>query len=157
MPTYKNIRVPKRGGGTRLQRVQVLKSGKYKFVKNIGKSVAKKVRKKAKRVRTRGNPSRSKRMAKGKLFKNLSGAGAIEDLAWGFIGQTVLANQVGEAVALPMTRTIQGIVGHALNRRGKGRMIYGIIDLIDLYLVGAWGGQIPMLGELTQALKIRPL
>ena len=36
MPTYKNIRIPKRGGGTRLQRVQVLASGKYKFVKNPG-------------------------------------------------------------------------------------------------------------------------
>ncbi len=31
---YKNIKVKKKGGGTRMQRVQVLKSGKYKFVKN---------------------------------------------------------------------------------------------------------------------------
>ena len=34
MAKYKNIRVKKRGGGTRLQRVKVLASGKYKFVKN---------------------------------------------------------------------------------------------------------------------------
>ena len=31
MPKFKNIRLKKRGGGTRLQRVQVLKSGKFKF------------------------------------------------------------------------------------------------------------------------------
>jgi len=31
---YKTIRIKKKGGGTRLQRVQVLPSGKYKFVKN---------------------------------------------------------------------------------------------------------------------------
>lgn len=35
MVTYKNIRVKKRGGGSRLQRVKVLASGKYKFVKNL--------------------------------------------------------------------------------------------------------------------------
>jgi len=37
--TFKNIKIKKRGGGTRLQRVQVLASGKYKFVKNLTKSV----------------------------------------------------------------------------------------------------------------------
>ena len=31
---FKNIRIKKKGGGTRLQRVEVLPSGKYKFVKN---------------------------------------------------------------------------------------------------------------------------
>jgi hypothetical protein len=36
MASYKNIRIKKKGGGTRIQRVQVLASGKYKFVKNTG-------------------------------------------------------------------------------------------------------------------------
>lgn len=36
--SYKNIRIAKRGGGTRLQRVRVLASGKYRFVKNLTKS-----------------------------------------------------------------------------------------------------------------------
>lgn len=35
MAKFKNIRIKKRGGGTRTQRVKVLASGKYKFVKNI--------------------------------------------------------------------------------------------------------------------------
>ena len=34
MVTFKNIRIKKPGGGTRLQRVKVLASGKYRFVKN---------------------------------------------------------------------------------------------------------------------------
>ena len=38
MPKYKTIRIKKPNGGTRLQRVQVLASGKYKFVKNSTKS-----------------------------------------------------------------------------------------------------------------------
>ena len=37
MPKYKTIRIKKAGGGTRLQKVQVLASGKYKFVKNSTK------------------------------------------------------------------------------------------------------------------------
>jgi hypothetical protein len=44
MPKYKNIRVKKPNGGYRTQRVQVLASGKYKFVKN----------------KTRASPRRSK-------------------------------------------------------------------------------------------------
>jgi hypothetical protein len=38
VPKYKTIRIKKAGGGTRLQKVQVLASGKYKFVKNSTKS-----------------------------------------------------------------------------------------------------------------------
>ena len=34
MPKFKNITIKKKGGGKRTQRVQVLSSGKYKFVKN---------------------------------------------------------------------------------------------------------------------------
>lgn len=45
MAVYKNITIKKKGGGTRKQRVKVLKSGKYKFVKNLTKSVSKKTRK----------------------------------------------------------------------------------------------------------------
>lgn len=41
MPKFKNITIKKKGGGTRKQRVKVLKSGKYKFVKNLGSRVKK--------------------------------------------------------------------------------------------------------------------
>jgi len=52
--TFKNIRIAKRGGGTRTQRVKVLASGKYKFVKNLTKSRSRKV------TRKKSNPKRRK-------------------------------------------------------------------------------------------------
>lgn len=64
MASYKNITIPKRGGGTRTQRVKVLASGKYKFVKNIGR----KIKKRTSRTR-KANPTRRKgvrRMARRK-------------------------------------------------------------------------------------------
>jgi len=56
MPKFKNIRVKMANGKSRIQRAQVLKSGKLKFVKNIGrktKSGAKRAGKAVKRRVTR--------------------------------------------------------------------------------------------------------
>lgn len=54
MANFKNITIKKKGGGTRTQRVKVLASGKYKFVKNIKKSRSSNPRpkKKARKVRS---------------------------------------------------------------------------------------------------------
>lgn len=41
----KTIRIKKSGGGTRLQKVKVLASGKYRFVKNTTKGMVRKTRK----------------------------------------------------------------------------------------------------------------
>ena len=41
----KTIKIKKRGGGTRLQKVKVLASGKYRFVKNTTKGMVRKTRK----------------------------------------------------------------------------------------------------------------
>ena len=49
--TFKNIRIKMKGGKTRTQRVKVLASGKYKFVKNI----------KSKRSTTKSRKSTPKR------------------------------------------------------------------------------------------------
>jgi len=68
MAKYKNIRIKKKGGGTRLQRVQVLASGKYKFVKNTGTAKTSK-RKSTKRKSTKNKKTRGKRMAKSKKKK----------------------------------------------------------------------------------------
>lgn len=53
MATFKNITIPKRGGGTRIQRVKVLASGKYKFVKNIGRKLKKRTSRTRKTKSTR--------------------------------------------------------------------------------------------------------
>ena len=42
---FKIIRIKKAGGGTRLQKVKVLASGKYRFVKNTTKGMVRKTRK----------------------------------------------------------------------------------------------------------------
>jgi len=69
MATYKNIKVKigKKPSGkdtrkSRLQRVQVLASGKYKFVKNLTKSSGK-----SKTTKTKTKKSGSKKMAKRKF------------------------------------------------------------------------------------------
>jgi uncharacterized membrane protein YeaQ/YmgE (transglycosylase-associated protein family) len=50
MPKTKTIRIKKPSGGTRLQRVQVLASGKYKFIKNTTKGMVRKTRKVGRRA-----------------------------------------------------------------------------------------------------------
>jgi len=139
LATYKTITVPKRGGGTRRQRVQVLASGKYKFVKNKGTTRTR---------RKRSNPTKRRRTSVArrrvktyrKKASNILGrygaTGMLEDAAIGYFGTNVLMG-MGYSIeqAMPMTRIIQGVAGKALGRRGSGRLAYGLIDLLDVYLI----------------------
>jgi hypothetical protein len=135
MPQFKNIRVPVgKTGKTRLQRVQVLKSGKFKFVKNLKKGSGSQ-KSKAKRSSSK-KKGKVRNTAKGKLFRSISGAGALEDVGVGFIGFTLLGKT---PAALPLTRTLQGIAAHAMGRRGKRHAIQGILDLVTLWLAGGIG------------------
>lgn len=71
-----------------------------------------------------------------KILGNLGAVGLLEDAAIGFFGTTVLMSRgYPMESAMPMTRVIQGAAGKVLNRRGKGRLAYGIIDLVDVYLL----------------------
>ena len=56
MPTIKTIRIKKAGGGTRLQKVKVLASGKYRFVKNTVKGAVRKTRKEGRPAYTKAKP-----------------------------------------------------------------------------------------------------
>lgn len=145
MPTYKNIRIKMKGGKTRLQRVQVLASGKYKFVKNLtkGKTTTKKASKKGKSM---GNNS--------KMFRTLGAKGALEDFAWGFGGLVLMG--ASNPVALPAVRLVQGIQGHVFGRTGKGRLVYAIIDLADLVIAGQASVQ-SIFDSMKQLTKIAPL
>ncbi|GAI64187.1 unnamed protein product [marine sediment metagenome] len=71
-----------------------------------------------------------------KLLGNYGASGLLEDAAIGYFGTQVVM-QMGYPMesAMPMTRVIQGAAGHALGRRGKGRLAYAVIDLIDVYLI----------------------
>jgi len=74
---FKNIRIPKRGGGTRLQRVQVLASGKYKFVKNKTRSQSRKVTKKSNLKRRRKTTAKKKRRGRQKFTIPLAVVGGV--------------------------------------------------------------------------------
>lgn len=152
MPTYKNIRVPVgKSGKTRLQRVQVLASGKYKFVKNLTKSKAKGGG--SKRT-SRSASSKGKSVGKNsKMFRTLGATGAIEDFAWGFGGLALMG--ANNPVALPAVRLVQGIQGHIFNRVGKGRLVYALIDLADLIIAGQASIQ-GVFDSLRQLTKIIP-
>ena len=158
MPTYRNIRIPKRGGGYRLQRAQVLKSGKLKFVKNLKKgksSASRSSRAPVKRKKRTKTVSRKRTKVNSKRFLgNMSLSGAGEDLAWGFAGLKLLGNDIA---TLPSVRFIQGATGHLMNRRGKSRLVPAIIDLVDLYLAGATGGEIPLVTQIQQLVKLSPI
>jgi len=93
--TFKNIRIKKKGGGSRLQRVKVLASGKYKFVKNLTKSRSQKVTRRKKsnpNRRTRRMVRRKNRRGGGKSLQTtvfkwlriaaLVGPGAYQAIKW---------------------------------------------------------------------------
>ena len=65
MPSFKNIRLKMKGGKTRTQRVQVLASGKYRFVKNIGSRSSKVTRTVKKTTRRRFSLARRRRGRRG--------------------------------------------------------------------------------------------
>lgn len=166
--SFKNIRVPVgKTGKTRLQRVQVLKSGKFKFVKNLRKGKGSTKKRTVKRSSS-NRKGKVRNTAKGKLFRSVSGAGALEDVGVGFIGFTLLGKT---PAALPITRTLQGLAAHAMDRRGKRHAIQGILDLVTLWLAGGigvaprlgggtgfgGGGGGAVLFQLQQLAKMRPL
>jgi len=138
MATYKNIRITMKNGKSRLQRVQVLANGKYKFVKNTGTKTASK--RKASSPRKRRRKTTAKRKSYKSRAKGVIGkygmVGLAEDAAIGYLGSQVLMSR-GYPLesALPMTRVIQGVAGKALKRRGAARLEHGILDLLDVYLI----------------------
>jgi len=83
MPTYKNIKIKKRGGGTRIQRVQVLASGKYKFVKNTSKSSNKS--KSTKRKTKKGSRKVAKKNKNSKKRKFTVPGALVAGVALGFV------------------------------------------------------------------------
>jgi len=146
MPTYKNIHIPMKNGKTRLQRVQVLASGKYKFVKNLVKGKRKTTKKRsASKVSNMGKNS--------KMFRTLGVKGALEDFAWGFGGLVLMG--AGNPVALPAIRLVQGVQGHVFGRTGKGRLVYALIDLADLVIAGQASVQ-GIFDSMKQLTKIVP-
>ena len=62
----KTIRIKKPGGGTRLQKVKVLASGKYRFVKNTTKGMVRKTRKAGRKAYEKTKRKTKRRLSKSK-------------------------------------------------------------------------------------------
>ena len=136
-----------------------MKSGKLKFVKNLTTSRKSNPKKRSASKRSVTNTGNNK----SKMFRTISATGALEDIAWGFVGFNVLGQSVA---ALPLIRTIQGVQGHVLDRRGTRRLVDGVLDLITIWVSRNMGGRTPFrLGgdsgfqteSLVSFLKLRPL
>jgi len=113
-------------------------------------------KRKGKPARKKTTKGGTKKMAKraSKLFRNVSGSQALEDLIVGYAGGKVIHESqginTGQAVAL--TRIGQGLVGHVANRRGKGKLVPGVIDLIDNALIDKV--PIPILDDILKKLNL---
>lgn len=146
MATYKNIRLPKRGGGTRLQRVQVLASGKYKFVKNLVKGKTSKTPKKRK------SKSGSKKVM-ARRGMNLLGT-AFKFLKLGsFVAPGVLYYQtVGLDMKNKIARTLIAYAGIGKdNKHSWGLMGQMWLPLLGTTLVTY---AVPKIGGLIRRLKL---
>ena len=92
--TFKNIRIKMKSGKSRTQRVKVLASGKYKFVKNLTSKV-----RKSKKRRKKSNPKRRRRYLGRRRKKRKGGKSLSQQVfKWIRVGALV-APAVGEALA----------------------------------------------------------
>ena len=107
--TFKNIKIKKRGGGTRLQRVQVLASGKYKFVKNLTTSVKKSPSKKAVKTTSKRKVTRKLGKSKKKRRTKTIPLAIVLGGAAGIVGRPPGAH------ASPLEATMQGDYNGAMN------------------------------------------
>ena len=82
MATFKNIRIKMKGGKSRMQRVKVLASGKYKFVKNLTKRGPKTP---TRRTRRKTNPGRKRGVRRMGRRKRRRGGKSIQRTAFKFI------------------------------------------------------------------------
>ena len=97
------------------------------------------------RAKTRSRKKRNvKKTAKRKngisFTSGMKAQGLLLDAGWGLVGLTLLGkNNPG---ALPVTRIIQGLAANTIfpNMGGKRRLVYGLLDYLDLWLARGGGG-----------------
>ena len=107
----KTIKIKQKGRGTRLQKVKVLASGKYRFVKNTTKGMVRKTRKAGRRAYTKSKPRKKtnkprtiRRPVAKKSLKSRIFGGTLGKVALG-IGAGTLAGYV-TSMFVPQFSTI---------------------------------------------------
>jgi len=158
----KTIRIKKPGGGTRLQKVKVLASGKYRFVKNTTKGMVrktrkagrlayektkKKVRRKTTKPKRKSNKPRKKSDNSLKLPKI---PGVLKKVAIG-LGAATLATMVVGIFApqfVPIAKPVAALVAGGIPGVAAELIIdQGILGQITGFLGGGGGINAPRLAS----------
>jgi len=134
---FKNIRLKKPGGGTRMQRVEVLKSGKFKFVKNLktrAKSAARKVKSKVTRRRSPKKTIKKKSSNKGSMagkfgLNKVFGNPTLRKILMAS-GAVTIATSVAALVAPQFVPTIQKPIAKAVLGFLAGDFIGAIANFV---------------------------
>jgi len=134
----KNIRIKKPGGGTRMQRVEVLKSGKFKFVKNLktrAKSAARKVKAKVKRRKTvKKNPAPRRSVPGRKGLAKITSNPTLKKVLIA-AGAVSVATSAAAIVAPSLVPTIQKPIVKAI----LGFLTGDIVGAASNFLLGGGG------------------
>jgi hypothetical protein len=110
MVKTKTIRIKKKGGGTRLQRVQVLASGKYKFLKNLTRRGASAMTRRVSKVRRKATPKRRKTHM-GKKKRRGGGKSLVQSIEKLAKGGALLLPAAEAAFAQASTHDKVGVIG----------------------------------------------
>jgi len=139
MPKFKNIRLKMKGGKTRTQRVQVLASGKYRFVKNIGSQSRKLTRTVKKTTRRIGKMAR-RRGRRGSRKFTLPIAPIAGILAAPAVGAAIKAAMAGDVDGvLYEAKKLVGFTGDQFDAFALGSNVLPIVSglLIHKFVGGA--------------------
>jgi len=141
MPKFKNIRVKMANGKSRIQRAQVLKSGKLKFVKNIGrktKSGVKRVARKVKsRVKRRRSPNKTpvRRNTTKRSKNNMVGKNILKRIP--LINNPIVRKVFIAAGAVSIIVSILGLISPRAASAANSTIGRGVIGLATGDIVGA--------------------
>jgi len=141
----KTITIKKRGGGTRKQKVQVLKSGKFKFIKNTTKSTPKRKASKRKAPKRKApkrkvnKPKKApKRMAGKKNFvSKITGNPTLKKVLMA-AGAVTVATSIASIVAPQFVPTLQ----RPIVRAALGFATGDIIGAASNFVLAGGGGNI---------------
>lgn len=130
MPKFKNIRIKKKGGGSRMQRVQVLASGKYKFVKNTTKSRS--PRSSPRKKATRKGVRRMPKKRKGRRRNGFTIPLALVAGVGGSLARPVMTAVNTQDYQLALWQLCEGFTGYypGNNTWELGRLKFGMLPLI---------------------------